>query len=850
MVAVVAGAGLGLERSSVKVLGRAGQLGTAVLGQAGEGVFVNAATGNLIVQDTDEMLFGMGPDAALSRTFNSKASGTNRWQQSTSRKVSNLTGTLNTAGSTVRHTSWDGSDITYSWDATVSGYVAREGEGGYDVLRLSGSTWTWTDGATRTTEEYDNANGGRITKSIDADLNALTFTYDAAGLLAQVTTQNGESTQFQYTNGNLTSCRTVYTDGGVQKTLTRVKYGYDASNRLTLVTVDLSPEDGSTADGKVYTTTYEYNTSNLISRITQSDGSYVSFTWASGRVAQVDVNAGDGITRTTKFTYDTTALVTTITDPYNQVTKFAYDSQSRLVGLTSANGDVTGFNYNGKGDVTTVTAPDGSVVTYTYDANGNRLKEVDGAGDTVVRTYGAKNEVLTETRYVVAAQGAAAASDPATTRYAYDSENHLRFVIGAEGEVTEYRYNAAGLQTAAIQYTQNLYTNSGSTEQDLASWVQNIADKSGSNRVDTAYDFRGKVSVVSSYGRVLADGSGDTTQDVSKTHYIYDQAGRLLSRRPDTVASGQSYVYDGLGRTIASTDSAGQTTTFVFSETGASSKLVVTLSNGLVQTSMYNRVGELISFNTAGSDGGAASTSTYQYDLAGRLRIVTDSQGNATHSLYDPAGRQIGTVGPDRSLTEYRYNSRDQLIATTRYAYKLTSSQMASLVDGAGSPANVAIASLRPAADPADRWEWRVYDKADRLAQTIDAAGATTVYQYDGRSQLISVVRYARRFDAATVAGFKSTPPTSVIIPGAGNSLPSGSAQSGAAAGSQQLAASPMFSAAAAEEPQGPTLSIGPATLTQSEGQAGSTWYVFTVTRSGDLSGPTTADWAVSGSGA
>ena len=49
MVAIVTSAGLGLDRSSVHTLGSEGQLGDATFGRYGEKVYVNADTGNLMI---------------------------------------------------------------------------------------------------------------------------------------------------------------------------------------------------------------------------------------------------------------------------------------------------------------------------------------------------------------------------------------------------------------------------------------------------------------------------------------------------------------------------------------------------------------------------------------------------------------------------------------------------------------------------------------------------------------------------------------------------------------------------------------------------------------------------------
>ena len=72
MVAVVSGSGLGLYSSSVSILGGAGAVGRAQNGRSGEQVFVNSATGNLVIQDQDESLKALGLDLGLIRTYNSQ----------------------------------------------------------------------------------------------------------------------------------------------------------------------------------------------------------------------------------------------------------------------------------------------------------------------------------------------------------------------------------------------------------------------------------------------------------------------------------------------------------------------------------------------------------------------------------------------------------------------------------------------------------------------------------------------------------------------------------------------------------------------------------------------------------
>src|SRR6185295_6042241 len=175
MVAIVGGSDLGLATASGLVLGNRGQLGSADQGRAGEGVTVNAVTGNLVLQRQDEYLAGTGVDIGVLRTYNSLGllnddNGDN-WRLGYSRKVYGLTGTVNTAGSTIKRLGEDGADILYTYDTTRAAYVSTKGHGAYDLLTFNSGTnrWTWTDGRTQAKEVYDNANSGRLIQGLDPE---------------------------------------------------------------------------------------------------------------------------------------------------------------------------------------------------------------------------------------------------------------------------------------------------------------------------------------------------------------------------------------------------------------------------------------------------------------------------------------------------------------------------------------------------------------------------------------------------------------------------------------------------------------------------------------------------------
>lgn len=118
MVAIVAGNGLGLFNTSLNTLGGAGTFGQdGSLGQAGGSAYVNVATGNLILQYTDEQMSGLGDDLYQLRTYNTRGlyndGDGDGWRWEGERKLV-LSGTANAAGSMVTRTTGDGHEAVYT----------------------------------------------------------------------------------------------------------------------------------------------------------------------------------------------------------------------------------------------------------------------------------------------------------------------------------------------------------------------------------------------------------------------------------------------------------------------------------------------------------------------------------------------------------------------------------------------------------------------------------------------------------------------------------------------------------------------------------------------------------------
>ncbi|PCE23749.1 hypothetical protein BWP39_29150 [Paraburkholderia acidicola] len=777
MVAIVTGNGLGLSLSSLSLLGQRGVTGNANGGRNGELAYVNAATGNLVLQDHDDLLAAHGIQVDTLRTYNSQGAfsdGGDDWSTGAGRRRLQISGLVYTAGSTITRTAADGSQTVYTFDAARGLYVNSDGAGAINTIRYdsSAANLIFTDGTSEASERYEVGGLGRLLSVTDKVGNTVSYNYDSNNRLSRIVDASGETTYLDYAGNNLSQVRTVLLDG---TTVTRTHYTYDSQNRLSTTTVDLSPADNSVADGNVYRTTYLYDgNSDRIASITQSDGTTQSFTYVQVGTDYRVASFTDGDGNITRFDYDTVNRRTTVTDPLGLKSTWSYDAQGRLTQLSSSPvagvAQSTTFSYGIGGHVTQIVDPSGHAVSMQYDDNGNQVLQKDASGNTITRTFSASNRLLTETVYLTPANGAAAPQQPLTTRNVYDDQGLLHFTISPEGRVTEYRYNGTGERTSSIQYGGNsaysldgLNSTDAPTLAQMQSW-QAKADMTQSSRIDMTYDFRGLLSSQTTYSSVDAQGNGVQDGQPAKTQYVYDQTGRLLNTI-DARGNATHVSYDGLGRVLSTTDALGQATLTQYDD--AHNKTVVKLANGLTTISAYDSDGLLIGKVQTDAAAQVLGQTTYTYDADGRLRMTQDPTGVRHYMLYDDAGRKVADIDGTGALTEVRYDLNNAVTETIAYDTPVSASGLASLLDAKGNPGNATLASIRPAASALDHVLRNIYDASGRLAVTIDAAGQVTQNVYDGASRVVSVIRYATPINLANLGD----------NPGAADVMPAASAQ-------------------------------------------------------------------------
>ena len=810
MSAVISGNGLGLFDASWADGSPGGRVGQARQ-------YVNIANGNLVLQSQDEQLLFRGLSIAQLRTYNSQGTvgqaGADGWLTGFERRIELLSGTFNAAGSIMRRYTGDGAYQDFAYVAPDT-YRSTSGEGAHDALSWdSGSrSWTYVEGSSLRDERYaDHADAvlrGRLTRIGDSKSDGASpvgwlVVYDANERIGEIRADDGtagaDALIFGYdANGRLSVVSTR--ENGVVRG--QVEYGYDAQDRLISVVVDLTPQDSAgdhdawdgvvaaNNDGFLFRTTYAYAdaTSLRIAQMVQSDGTVLSYTYdGSGRIRTVtrgDTNAddSDGAGETATYTYGSGS--TTVTDSLGRAWTYAYDTQNRLTTLTAppvaGQSDVTDYAYDPAGNVTQIRTVRGAQtlaqVDAQYDASGNVLWQRDALGNAVQRSYSATNQLLSETRYTGVDPDGAGAALPTgglTTQYVYDARDRLRFVIDATGAVTEYQYatggNGIGQQTSARRYTAAVYAG-GATESALVAWRN--GQLTNSTLIEYGYDLWGRLASTSAYATVDAGGEGVLDAAADLTRFTYDAQGLLRQQitlrgaarsLAGAVQAGSEvvdYVYDGMGRLLAShahaseqtvgDDATSVSTTYAYLDSGQ--QLRVTFDGGRTRTEAHDATGRVITVSESGTIAGATVTRTtrHTYDAAGLLRASENANGARTYFFYDEKGRLQATVDSTGAVTRLTYDGADHVLQTTQYANRVTTVDWFSH----GAVTRAAFAEIGVVVDSAnDRIQTSTYDNAGRLATQVDAAGTTTTHTYDGADRLLQV----RVVDAAQTSATART---------------------------------------------------------------------------------------------
>ncbi|WP_415839108.1 putative Ig domain-containing protein [Pseudoalteromonas byunsanensis] len=444
----------------------------------------------------------------------------------------------------------------------------------------------------------------------------------------------------------------------------------------------------------------------------------------------------DGEGNTTTYSY-VSATHTRVTLGQSHV-DYYFDNAKRLTAVERV---VDGqhvreeYEYNSAGQVTEIRNGLGQAKTFGYDNAGNLTTQSDADGVTVTRTYNTHNQLLSETR------------GDNTSYYIYDDANQrLRFTLGADNSVVEYRYNGLGQRVSQHTYTKANYTSTNRSLSALQSFINN-QDKTAQQLSEYGYDFRGQLSTVTRYSSVNSQGQG---VDGSTTRYVYDAHGKLLQETtPRGVLTegtegdfSTRYSYDGLGRVLSQTDANQAQTLYTYDD--ANQRIKTRFANNLWQTQVFDKTGALVSDAKGTILGSEAYGIERIYrDEHGRAVAKRDAQNSLSYSLYDKSGNLAATVSNTGTVTRYYYDRAGRVTQTTQYAQKVSTAGWLSRAGTLSKTLAQLDNDLKTQANNEDNRTTRtLYTLGGRKQYEVDAKGYVTEFIYNDKGQLTEQKQY------------------------------------------------------------------------------------------------------------
>jgi RHS repeat-associated protein len=601
-------------------------------------------------------------------------------------------------------------------------YQAEPGD--YGVLTLSNGAYQLRekDG----TLIAFNTNGS-LNYEEDTNGNRITAGYTGS-LLISLTESNGEAITLSYNSAGLISQVTDAED----RTTT---YSYDSNDQLLLSV--------SNAQG---TTQYSYVTGQgaadqyALASITNPNNAHVYFQYdAEGRLVGQSL---DGNAEAVTYTYGAGAEVTS-TDALDIATTTLFNEYGQP-GLTiDARGLSTEYEYNSNQNLVKIIGPGGTTYTYAYDGIGNLLSETDPLGNTTNYTYTSQLDQL------------ASSTDPNgnTTRYSYSSTGSLLNIAYPNGTQEEFGYDPLGNLTDSIdgndnpiyyQYNSNGqlvredFSDGTSVEYSYDSHGNIISATNSTGTYTLAYNAADQLIQITDpdhdYLKFTYNSGGERTQSVDQTgftiNYQYNAIGQLDGLTDGNGNMIVTYIYDADGRLLSKKLGNGTSTVYTYDPDNN----VLSITNYAAAQSIINSY-DIYTYNDTGSvlsDISQDGEWAYTYDLDGELTQAvftpnsTDPDGITSQNLqysYDAAGNRISEI-VNGTLTSYVVNNMNEYTSSTTTGVGTTTYQY----DNDGN----LISQINPTSTIS-----YTFNLANQLT-AVNGPGVSDSYAYDPFNNLIS----------------------------------------------------------------------------------------------------------------
>ena len=548
-------------------------------------------------------------------------------------------------------------DITNVTKTDCDGFVTYTKQNGVETTytndMLGNALTTTTDGCT-TKMEYNGV--GNVTKMTKPLGGVYKYTYDILGRKTSETLPNGGTTTYDYDNlDRLILEKSPITDNN---TKSEKSYTYDKNGNVLTEKIKTNAVGSSTATYS--TTNYSYDEKNNLKRVQNVDNNgkvcYTEYEYDGvGNLLKSKAANGQNVTT---YQYNSLNRVTKMTDPMGKSETYTYDISGNMINKVDRNNTNLVYEYDPMNRLTMERAKVGSDYVlkgyYAYTLTGN-LKISQGYYNRFVMNYDEygrlKNvEIKQNDNYF---------------KYFY---NYLDNKRGLVSNKYLYKYSNSNFTGSSTMYAEHKYTydaennvtkiQTRGTEnpivyKDLVSYTY---DKTG----NLTKEVKGNVTTDYTYniGNLVTNMTNKNGQSVISTYsYSYNYDGNISKSVENGVT--KNYKYDPMNRLVQE-NTKNNTYSYTYDNAGNRATMTATGSENFVKSYVYDKNNRLLEECKAVNND--KYITNYQYDNNGNTIEKVKSEVHSGNTGTQSLGIKTSGELPKTNSREYfKYNVFNQL---------------------------------------------------------------------------------------------------------------------------------------------------------------------------------------------
>ncbi|MDN3243049.1 RHS repeat-associated core domain-containing protein [Glycomyces tritici] len=511
---------------------------------------------------------------------------------------------------------------------------------------------TFESGGTFNNES--GATGTLVAFSESSDVSRTQFTYDGAGRTVEAT--------FKVKGAEQWSTQTLYgsIDGYLQQTTippagdTPTSVLADARGQA----VELRQYHGADATGEFDATKYTYEPSGAIASVTDPVGNQ----WT--------------------YDYDVQGRLSSVTDPDTGTTTMSYDKAGQVIATVDENETERRFAYDAIGRQTQITDAAGKLeATFTYDLAtkgiGHPYKSTRYVDDqpwtTQTSRYSSGGQPLSQTWTLPSTAGTLAnKSYSRTLSYAVDGSISMMTVPAVGGlneEIIYYKYDALGGVKeiyGTFYSTTNVYLKEALYSPYTQLMQRKLGDPTDNSNVEgqvwQTWIYEEGTGRLSDYFFDKDSYSTEPTDTLAALSYEYNPAGNITSitdanSHTQVDPETQCFEYDYLKRLTEAWTQAGT------GECAASvDEAEIGGLNGYGRAYTYDKTGNRTSLTEWTTAGEVTHTYGYKPGKAHQLQevVTTGARTGQVEFIYDEAGN-TSSISRDGNLQTLKWDQRDRI---------------------------------------------------------------------------------------------------------------------------------------------------------------------------------------------